>query len=398
MTTAPTPPPGLATIPAKLMAVENTLRGRLQERHKQAETAVTALVAGAHHCQYGLPGTAKTMLVDLLTRLIDGATLFRWLMTRFTTPEEIFGPISLKGLENDEFRRNLVGKLVASNIAFLDEIFKANSAILNALLTIMNEGLFFNGDQVVASRPIIFCGSNELPKEVELAALWDRVTFRMETAPVREKGSLVAVMKGRAARGIASTPIVPLITWDEIVQAQQEAALVEVTDEVHNAMLDLVEKLRREGIEPTVRRISDCIPIIQASAYRDGRMIADVDDMTLLRHVLWLETAHIPVVERLVLELANPLDKEALDLIKTVDDLATEVDKVLGEVPNNQDSARRRRGIELNGKLTRVSEDLDKLQEKVKKSPKRSEMVEEARKRLSEVVSKLLKELFDVDQ
>jgi MoxR-like ATPase len=376
------------TIPAKFATLRNSASGVLLERDQHIDTAIVALVSQSHFCQIGPPGIAKTMLVDTLCKLIDDAPMFRWLMTRYTVPEELFGPFSLKGLENDEFYRKLDGKMVTSVIAFLDEIFKANSPILNSLLTLINEGLFFNGTTTVESRPLIFCGSNELPyKDIELAALWDRITFRMEVNPVREKANKFRMLQAKAGRRLAAE-LSPVISWNEIKIAQEEAAKVAVPDVVFDSLLKLEDDLRKEGIEPTPRRLNDCIPVIQAAAYLDGRTTADVDDMSKLRHILWMEPAQIPVVQRLVLALANPLDKKALDLMGVMDQLGEEVDNILATTDN--EITRKKKAIELNGKLDRLSKDFDRLEAQVQKSPKRCEMVDQARMRMSGLIDTLL--------
>jgi MoxR-like ATPase len=121
------------------------------------------------------------MLVnELASRIGDGLRTFTLLLTRFTTPEELFGPMSVAGLKKDEYRRLTAGKLPESELAFLDEIFKANSAVLNALLTLLNERLFDNGSHRITC-PLITCfgASNEMPQGEDLGALWDRFALRL---------------------------------------------------------------------------------------------------------------------------------------------------------------------------------------------------------------------------
>src|SRR5437870_5855294 len=163
--------------------VLRTIRDELQqvflERTELIDGALVALVAAQHVLVIGPPGTAKSMLADEICRRIEGANYFQWLLTRFTTPEEIFGAVSLKALEQDDYRRVTAHKLPESHIAFLDEIFKANSSILNAILTLINERLFHNGKEVVPVRLLtLFGASNELPEEEELTALYDRFLVR----------------------------------------------------------------------------------------------------------------------------------------------------------------------------------------------------------------------------
>ena len=92
----------------------------------------------------GPAGTAKSALSVELAKIVQGTEYFQWLLTRFSTPEEVFGPLSLKDLEQGVYKRNTTTKMPEANLVFLDEIFKANSAILNSLLTLINERLFYN--------------------------------------------------------------------------------------------------------------------------------------------------------------------------------------------------------------------------------------------------------------
>src|SRR5947199_70119 len=132
----------------KLKKIRDELRQTFLERADLIDGALAALLSSNHVLVIGPPGTAKSMLADELCRRIEGADYFQWLLTRFTTPEEIFGAVSLKALEQDDYRRVTSRKLPEAHIAFLDEIFKSNSSILNALLTLINERLFHNGKEM----------------------------------------------------------------------------------------------------------------------------------------------------------------------------------------------------------------------------------------------------------
>ena len=163
----------------KLQLIRAQLQARFLERDDVVHGLLAALVAREHVLVLGPPGTAKSMLAAELCSRVDGASLFSWLLTRFSTPEELFGAISLKALEDDRYVRVTDGRLPEAHIAFLDEVFKANSAILNSLLALMNERVFHNGG-VANPTPLqtLVGASNELPEGEELDALFDRFLLR----------------------------------------------------------------------------------------------------------------------------------------------------------------------------------------------------------------------------
>src|ERR1041385_8204154 len=137
------------TLLDKLRRIREELDATFVERAEVVEGALAALVSRSHVLLVGPPGTAKSMLADEICRRIDGARYFQWLLTRFTTPEELYGAVSLRALEQDDYRRVTSRKLPEAHIAFLAELFKANSSILNAILTLINERLFHNGKEIV---------------------------------------------------------------------------------------------------------------------------------------------------------------------------------------------------------------------------------------------------------
>src|SRR5699024_10820526 len=152
----------------KLMEIKNALNGKFFEREKEVEALLVALLSQQHMLLIGPAGTAKSQLATELANIISESNYFQWLLTRFTTPEELFGPLNLKELEQGVYKRNTANKLPEAEISFLDEIFKSNSAILNSLLTLINERLFYNNGSPEETPIMTIVGaSNEYPEEDE---------------------------------------------------------------------------------------------------------------------------------------------------------------------------------------------------------------------------------------
>src|SRR4051812_45272052 len=164
----------------KLTLLRDALSNTFPERRNVIDGALCAILANEHVLLLGQPGTAKSALVRAIAQAFGG-TYFERLLTKFSTPEELFGPISLKALEQDRYARVVSNKLPEAQFAFVDEVFKANSAILNSLLTAMNERIFHN-DGAPLAMPLVslFGASNELPDGKELEALFDRFLLRFD--------------------------------------------------------------------------------------------------------------------------------------------------------------------------------------------------------------------------
>ena len=170
-----------------LTTVEKEMNEIFFERTTEIRTMLLCLLAGRHMVMLGEPGVGKSALARELCNRIEGAELFEHLMRRDSTTDELFGPLSLKGLEKDEFRRNGTGRIQKCDIAFVDEVFKANSTVLNGLLNIMNEGIYKDNNKIVKTPMLLLIGaSNEYPMTDDLGAVWDRFLMRIEGQDIDE--------------------------------------------------------------------------------------------------------------------------------------------------------------------------------------------------------------------
>lgn len=270
----------------KLKKIRSDLKSRYFERDDVIDGAFCALLTGSHLLLIGPPGTAKSQLANEICRKITGARYFQWLLTKFTTPEELFGAVSLKGLENDEYRRVTSGKLPEAHIAFLDEVFKASSSILNTLLTIMNERIFYNGTEKVRIPLIsLFGASNELPSEEdELEALYDRFLLRYVVDYIKEDFRFLKMLNTGN-----EIPEDGVITSEELDSCREEAERVKLPSNILKLISRIRKELAKKGITPSDRRYKQSVSLLKSRAYLEGRSEVSEDDLRFLENVLWRE-------------------------------------------------------------------------------------------------------------
>ena len=295
---------------AKLGEIRDQLNRAFLERAELIDGALAALLSHNHVLLIGPPGTAKSMLADELCARIEGANYFQWLLTRFSTPEELFGAVSLKGLEQDDYRRVTTHKLPEAHIAFLDEIFKANSSILNALLTLINERIFHNGRERIPT-PLItmFGASNELPDEEELSALYDRFMFRFITGYITEDFHFLKMLDGAAPESRTT------LSFAELNAIAGSVATVKVPGAVLNEIAELRRSLGHEHIVVSDRRWKNSLDVLRAHATILGRSVVIEDDLMFLEHVLWKDPEERPKVTDLLRRLVRGYEEEARELL-----------------------------------------------------------------------------------
>src|SRR6201997_2930738 len=277
------------TAQEKIKKIRDELRQTFLERGDLIEGALSALLSSHHVLIIAPPGTAKSMLADELCRRIEGANYFQWLLTRFTTPEEIFGAVSLKALEQDDYRRVTDHKLPEAHVAFLDEIFKANSSILNALLTLINERIFHNGRER-APVPLItlFGASNELPDEEELTALFDRFMLRFMVDYLSEDFRFLKMLEGIAP----STRTV--LSFAELEELRAYADNVKLGGGILRSIAELRRNLAGQQIIASDRRWHNSLAILRAHAIVLGRDRVSEDDLIFFEHLLWKDPEELP--------------------------------------------------------------------------------------------------------
>jgi MoxR-like ATPase len=270
----------------RIQKIRDLMLSDLVEREAPIRLALLASLAGEHLLLVGPPGTAKSLVSRRLQLAFADAPYFERLLTRFTVPEELFGPLSVKALENDRYERLTERYLPTASIAFLDEIFKANSAILNALLTLLNEREFDNGTQRLEVPIIAVIGaSNELPREKELEALFDRFLLRLHVGPVGKEGfEQLLTLRGQ------HTPLIDQalkLTREDLKTFQAAAEKVNVPSQIVKLLGELREFCLANKLPVSDRRWRKVVKLLQTSACTNGRDTVSIWDCWLLQHCLW---------------------------------------------------------------------------------------------------------------
>lgn len=348
----------------KLQYIGLELNSFAMERAEQVTMSILALLCGQHMVLLGAPGTGKSMLVWQLVRRIDGAKMFEKLLTKYTTEKDLF--VSRTDIEERElgpgrksvsFLHSHEGTLADSQVAFLDETFKCNSATLNSLLKLINERKFdLNGQTFTAPLVSLFGASNELPEEGEgLEALYDRFMIRMVAERVKERSNRLAMRQKsrahRAAQVNGSLPAITTITMQEIDLLRRQAALVQVPTVIDERIEEIIDALLTEGVVVSDRRDVRLDTIIQAHALMDGRQQVNEGDLSVLKHCLWNQPTEIKTVQRIVLSIANPMENKAIELL----DQATEIRDNAVKVADGA------AGAEANSKLKKLVVAIDEL-------------------------------------
>ncbi|MEV6667264.1 AAA family ATPase [Streptomyces nigra] len=326
--------PDAQTTAEKLRTIVSELSERFYERDDVVRTLVVTLLAGQHSLMLGPPGTAKSELARDLTSRVEGASYWEILLSKFTSPTRMFGPIDVAALARGEYRQVYEGRATTAHVAFMDEIFKCSTAALNETLGYLNERIYHpeNGGEPIRC-PLIgaITASNELPDADDSAAIYDRLLVRIEIGYLTDPSNFAALVRSAVrAPAPASTPTtIHLSELQEAVTTTVPA--VEVPDAMVDAICTLRAALRRKELIASDRRWRQAVGLLQASAYLDGRTEVTETDLSILTHVLWNSPAERPVVEREVLHLVNPDAKEALDLADTLDELETQLDAMAGQ-------------------------------------------------------------------
>lgn len=282
----------------KLNIVLNYVKDTFVGKNDVVDLLGICLLARENAFLYGPPGTAKSALVRTLAKTVKDGKNFEYLLTRFTEPNEIFGPFDIRKLKEGELFTNTDGMMPEASMIFLDEIFNANSAILNSLLMALNEKIFKRGKETKNLPALMFVGaSNVLPEDEALNALFDRFLVRINVDYVHPDLLQQVLLAGRKLENTTDTEI-PEILTHEIKELQALCKTVDLKP-IYEVYLNTIINLRNTGITISDRRAVKMQNLIAASALICGRKEAIISDLWVLKHI-WDTEEQIEILEGIV--------------------------------------------------------------------------------------------------
>ncbi len=320
------PPPKSDLVREQFALARRELSAALIERDEEVDLVLTALLANEHVLLVGPPGCGKSLLLDAVMNWMS-ARRFSILLTKFTTVEEVMGPVSLTALKADRYRRVTAGRLPEAEVCFIDEIWKASSAILNTLLKVLNERVFENdGEAVRVPLRLAVAASNEWPAPdggKELAAILDRFLFRKAVRPIGSQAGRQRLLWHRDHTPKLSATITPA----EVDRAHAEVAVVPWSKSAKDALETVLRELTREGVVPGDRRQFKTVTAVQAFAYLNGADEVQPEHLEVAQHCLWDDHTEQPQkVAQVIARIANPTGMRVTQLLLEVESVLAATD------------------------------------------------------------------------
>ena len=303
----------------------------IYEKNTEISLSLLAALAGESVILLGPPGVAKSMVARQLKTAFRDARSFEYLMSRFSTPDEIFGPVSIQKLKtSDTYERAVEGYLPTADVVFLDEIWKAGPAIQNTLLTVINEKIFRNGNREMhLPLKLLVAASNELPAKGEgLEALWDRFVIRIESRPIKLEKNFRAMLLEAPTDFSDSTDFTDFsdlkITAEEYAEWAEKICKIGVKEEVLDAISAIRKSLRavnvdeaaeRRNIYVSDRRWKNIVRLLRTSAFMQDREEVDICDLLPIYHCLWQEPEERDAIRCIVIRaLFSPFAEKLVEM------------------------------------------------------------------------------------
>jgi MoxR-like ATPase len=348
----------LVSIPTlNLQNLRKDLKGSFIQRDEEIDILFVSLLASEHCLFLGDPGTAKSLLGEVFAKSL-GLGTWAIQMMRTTKPDEVFGAPSLADYEKGIVKRITANKLPETEFAIVDEIFKCNSAILNSLLSILNERKFYNPGPMTVPLEMAVGMSNEGPdggSDGELGALWDRFLLRTWVKPLKAKADKLALLYMDKEPGSSVQ-----VSREEINALRELVKNVVLSDEIKRTIVDIEEKIQQDQIKVSNRRLRKSMKIVKAAAVLEGRDTAQISDLWILKHMFWNEEDEISKVHSIVIKASDPDFAAARKILKTAHEDYKELMKEV-ESPDKVWVDYGHKVINVQVKVKKLNKDMKKL-------------------------------------
>ncbi len=315
------------------------LTNGIHERDQIMAVSLLGAIAGHNTFLFGPPGTAKSLISRRLACAFENPQYFEYLMNRFSTPEEVFGPVSIKALKEDRYIRKIEGYLPTADFAFLDEIWKSSPAILNNLLTIINEHIFKNGDERFnVPLKALIAASNEIPPENQgLEALYDRFIIRLLVPPIEQEENFNRLLDSKPSSDKPEISEDLRISYHELAKWREQLHKVKLSTDTLLIIKYIREELAAQfdklGVYVSDRRWQRAAVLLKASAFCNGRKETNHSDVILLKYCLWTTPENRKTVEEIVMHVIKSCgfdtDIDLAELDREKENLDKEINKEL---------------------------------------------------------------------
>lgn len=373
-----------------LLKLEEEMNKKYINRSAEIRGLLVTMLARGNMVLLGQAGTAKTDMVQTLARSIK-SDCFETILTRTSSPEELFGAYDIKELEQGRYVRNTEHTLATAEFGFVDEVFKCNSAVLNGLLGVMAQRTFRNGNSMPTPIPLqlLVGASNELPEggaDGELSALWDRFEMRFVVDYIKDERSFLRLL----SMGKSLEPKT-LVQMCDVINAQSEAKDIPITN-VEQVIIGIWKRLKEEGLAVSDRKWRNSLKYLRANAWLEGRTNVEEDDVEILKNVLWQAPEQIKTVRKVVGEFANPDNNKAQELGDISEELLSELKGFTDNDTENRDkfgTTKALKASEVHSKLVRTRKQLNTMKTKVKSNGKST-------KAIDTIIDKVNNEILEV--
>lgn len=313
------------TLFSKLQTFRSSLNASFLERTDVIDGLLASVITQQNAFLFGKPGTGKSELVRAVSNGFDGSKFFGYLLSPTTDPSELFGPVAVSKLLKDEYTRDVTGYLPSANIAFLDELFRGSSAVLNSLLTILNERTFNNGKDLLKT-PIqsIVAATNSFPQEESLQAFCDRFLFRPTVETLSKPTSKRLI--DQWTLGFQQRPEIKSdLTYEDLITLQKEAKLIQIDEEFLDRFGQVIELLGSRGINISDRRRVQILRFMRgwALVQGDDTLYAEHLHRSLV-HIVYETTDDISVIKEVLLQAIPTAEKQITDIRRAYNAILTE--------------------------------------------------------------------------